>query len=82
MIEQAPRVDRPQPALYCATPVSLPATQGQRWMDQFARLRETMYSPTVVFMHCPKRGPEGPDPQQHDLLPLSATPAFRASASQ
>jgi hypothetical protein len=28
--QQAPRVDRPPPALSCATSGSLPATQGQR----------------------------------------------------
>jgi hypothetical protein len=31
--EQAPRVDRPPPDLCCATPGSLPATQGQRSAD-------------------------------------------------
>jgi hypothetical protein len=31
--EHTPRVDRPPPALCCATPASLPATQGQRSKD-------------------------------------------------
>ena len=33
--EQAPRVDRPPSTLRYATPVSLPATQGQRWADSW-----------------------------------------------
>jgi len=37
--EQAPRVDRPLKALCCATTVSLPATQGQRWKDADSRIR-------------------------------------------
>jgi hypothetical protein len=37
--EQAPRVDRPQPALCSTTPGFLPATQGQRSKDRLqARL--------------------------------------------
>ena len=46
LTEQALRVDRPPPALCSATPISPPATQGQRW---------TASKPTSSL-------PTGPDP--------------------
>ena len=49
--EQAPRVDRPPPALCFATPGSLPATQGQRSKD-WLRAVLGVQSRIVTFALC------------------------------